>query len=73
LQIEPKGVHVKTVVRLVEEDELKALPLLLRHFPGMVLPNRTYILTEECLRELRARGIRYSVIAREAVAPITTR
>jgi hypothetical protein len=68
LQIDREECGVKVIIRLSEEEELKALPLLLRHSAGMILPNRTYVLLEEGLSVLRARGIRYSVIAREAVA-----
>lgn len=60
---------MKVIIHLTEEDELKALPLLLRHSPGMVLPNRTYVLSEDVLKTLRTRGIRYSEVSREAVAP----
>ena len=60
---------MKVIIHLSEEEELKALPLLLRHSPGMVLPNRTYILSEEALKALRSNGIRYSEVSREAVAP----
>jgi len=60
---------MKVIIRLTEVEELRALPLLLRHSPGMVLPNRTYILTEDALRVLRTSGIRFTEVSREAVAP----
>jgi hypothetical protein len=60
---------MKVIIRLTEEEELRALPLLLRHSPGMVLPNRTYIVSEEAIKVLRTKGIRYSEVSREAVAP----
>jgi hypothetical protein len=60
---------MKVVIQLTAEEELRALPLLLRHSPGMVLPNRTYILSEAALKMLRAKGIQYSEVSREAVAP----
>lgn len=60
---------MKVIIRLTEEEELRALPLLLRHSPGMVLPNRTYIVSEEAIKVLRTRGIRLSEVSREAVAP----
>ena len=43
--------------------------MLLRHSPGMVLPQRTYVISEEALRALRAAGIRFSEVSREGVAP----
>jgi len=70
MQIDRERRGVKVIIRLSEEQEVKAMPLLLRHSAGMILPNRTYVLAEECLSVLRARGVRYSVIAREAAAPI---
>jgi hypothetical protein len=51
---------MKVIIHLTEEEELRALPLLLRHSPGMILPNRTYILAEYALSVLRTKGIRYS-------------
>jgi hypothetical protein len=60
---------MKVIVRLTEGEELKALPLLLRHSRGMVLPNRTYILTEDALRVLRTSDIRFTEVSRADVAP----
>jgi hypothetical protein len=58
---------MKVIIRLTEGEELKALPLLLRNSPGMVLPNRTYILSECALKVLRSSGIRFTEVSREAV------
>jgi hypothetical protein len=60
---------MKVIIHLTKEDETKALPILLRHSPGMVLPNRTYVLSEDALKALRARGIHYSEVSREAASP----
>jgi len=60
---------MKVIIHLGEEEEVKALPILLRHSPGMVLPHRTYVLSEEALRALRAAGVRFSEVSREASAP----
>jgi hypothetical protein len=60
---------MKVIIHLTLEEEVKALPILLRHSPGMVLPNRTYVLSEDALRALRSAGIRFSEVSREAVAP----
>jgi hypothetical protein len=38
---------MKVIVQLTRQEEAKALPILLRHSPGMILPERTYILSEE--------------------------
>jgi hypothetical protein len=60
---------MKVIVQFSQEEEAKALPILLRHSPGMVLPGRTYVLSAEALAALRAAGIRFTEISREAAAP----
>ena len=60
---------MKVIVHLSAEEEVKALPILLRHSPGMVLPDRTYVLSEDALRALRLANVRFSELSREAVAP----
>ena len=60
---------MKVIIQLGREEEAKALPILLRHSPGMVLPQRTYVLSEVALRALRAAGIQFSELSREAAAP----
>ena len=60
---------MKVIIQLTPDQEAKALPILLRHSPGMVLPRHTYVLSEDALRALRSAGIRFSEVSREAVAP----
>lgn len=60
---------MKIIIRLSSEEELKALPILLRHSPGMVLPNRTYVLNVEAVRALREAGVRYTEVTTEANPP----
>jgi hypothetical protein len=60
---------MKVIVHLTKEEEVKALAILLRHSPGMVLPRRTYVLSEEALKALREAGIQFSELSREAAAP----
>ncbi len=60
---------MKVIVHLTKEDEAKALQILLRHSPGMVLPNRTYVLSEDALRALRNANVQFSELSREAAAP----
>ncbi len=60
---------MKVIVRLSEAEESKALPILLRHSPGMVLPGRTYVLYFEALTVLRNAGIQFTEISREAATP----
>ena len=47
---------MKVVIQMSEEEELKALPILLRHSPGMMLRNGTYVLTVDAARR-RMRGL----------------
>lgn len=59
---------MKVVIQMAEEEELKALPILLRHSPGMMLQNGTYVLTADAARELRQNGVRFAELGREAAA-----
>ena len=60
---------MKIIIQLSQEEEVKALPLLLRHSPGMILPERTYVLGEDAVGLLRNAGIRFTQLSREALAP----
>ena len=50
-------------------SELEALPVLLRHSPGAVLPDRTYVISEEAVQALRQAGVTFTEISKEANAP----
>jgi hypothetical protein len=58
---------MKVIVQLNAEEEAKALPILLRHSPGMVLPRGTYVLSEEALKELRREGIQFCELSRDSL------
>jgi hypothetical protein len=60
---------VKTVIQLTKEEELKALPLLLRHSAGAVLADRTYVVETAAVAKLREAGIQFMQISRESNAP----
>ena len=60
---------MKIIIQLSREEEAKALPILLRHSPGMVLPERTYVLGEDAVGSLRNAGIQFTELSREALAP----
>jgi hypothetical protein len=60
---------VKVVIQLTEREETKALPILLRHSPGMILADRTYVLSVETVRALRKAGVRFTEVSREAGSP----
>jgi hypothetical protein len=57
------------VIRLTSREEAKALPILLRHSPGMVLPDRTYVLHKEAVDALRAAEVRFTEVSRESNVP----
>jgi hypothetical protein len=54
------------VIRLSQKEELKALPILLRHSPGTILKGRLYIIREDAARALRDAGIKFTLITRVA-------
>ena len=60
---------MKVIVRFSERQGLRGVPILLRHSPGMVLPNRTYVLQQKAVQALRTAGIRNIEISAEANAP----
>jgi hypothetical protein len=59
---------MKVIIQFSVREEAKALPILLRHSPGMVLPERTYVLGEEAIGALREAGVRFTELSREADA-----
>ena len=63
---------MKIIIRFSAREEAKALPTLLRHSPGMILPERTYIISEEAARLLRQQGIRFAELGREAEEGVGT-
>lgn len=48
---------MKRIIQFTESDELKALPILLRHSPGTILPNRTYVLEDAAVTALENAGV----------------
>ena len=59
----------RVVIRMTSKEQLKALPILLGHWPGMVLPGRVYILREGAAKALSKAGVRFRLICREGAAP----
>ncbi len=57
---------MKTVIRVSPRDSAKAWALLVRHSPGMALPDRVFVVSEEAVRALRKAGIRFTQLSREA-------
>ena len=51
---------MKTVIRVSPRDSAKAWALLVRHSPGVALPDRVFIVSDEAVRALRDAGIHFS-------------
>ena len=61
---------MKVVIRLSAAEELKAIPILLRHSSGSILSDRTYVISEAAAKALRIAGVRFSELSRESNAPM---
>lgn len=46
-----------SVVRLDADQEERALPIILRHSPGLIFGRHTYLLAQEVVQRLRSEGI----------------
>jgi hypothetical protein len=62
---------MKVVIRFTVKQEAKALPIILRHSPGMILPDRTYVLPEDVVRQLREAKIKFTEVSRDSVGAQT--
>jgi hypothetical protein len=60
---------MNVVIRLTAKQEERALPILLRHSPGTVLPEGTYVISEEAAKALREAGIEFTELGRGTNAP----
>ena len=61
---------MKVVIRLSSSEEIKAIPILLRHSSGSILADRTYVISEAAARALRSAGVRFSELSRESNVPV---
>ena len=50
---------MKVVVQMTEVEEAKALRILLRHSPGTVLSNGTYVIDQDAAKKLKDAGIEF--------------
>jgi hypothetical protein len=51
------------VLQFSADEEAKALPILLRHSPGTVLSNRTYVVASSVVNVLRDAGIAFREVS----------
>jgi hypothetical protein len=63
---------MSVIIRLTSREEVRALPILLRHSPGAVLPDRTYVLRPEAVESLREAGIHFTELSRQSTTPGAT-
>jgi hypothetical protein len=51
------------VLRMTKREELKVIPILFRHSPGIILRGRIYIISEEAATALHEAGIVFRRLA----------
>ena len=56
-------------VRFSEKEELKAIPILMRHSPGMMLPGDIYVISAEAVTALREADVKYTEVTGETTPP----
>jgi len=59
---------MRIVIQVSAADDAKAWALLQRHSPGMALPGRTFVVSEDAVRALQEAGIRFTELSRDAVS-----
>ena len=60
---------MKIAVRFTKADELKAVPILMRHSTGMMLPGDIYVISTEAAETLRKAGVRCTEGTGETAPP----
>jgi hypothetical protein len=55
----PGRAVMKHVIQIAPEDDARAWGILVRHSPGIALPNRIVIVSDEAVRTLREAGVRF--------------
>jgi hypothetical protein len=56
-------------VRFSKAEELKAVPILMRYSPGMMLPGDIYVISPEAAEALRKAGVRFTEVTSETAPP----
>ncbi len=60
---------MRIAVRFTKADELKAVPILMRHSTGMMLPGDIYVISTEAAEALRKAGVRFTEVTSETASP----
>jgi hypothetical protein len=50
---------MNVIIQFTIEEEAKAIPILYRHSPGTILPNRTYVVDTSAAKALQDAGVTY--------------
>jgi hypothetical protein len=56
---------MKVVIEVDSGDSAKAWEVLVRGAPGMALPDRVFVVSEEAVRLLRTARVRFTELSRE--------
>jgi hypothetical protein len=51
---------MKIAIQFSAREEQKALPILLRHSPGMILQGGIYVVSAEAAQALRRAGVKFT-------------
>lgn len=57
---------MRIVIQVAVGDDAKAWDLLQRHSPGIALPGRTFVISEDAVRALQDAEIRFVELSRDA-------
>lgn len=56
----------RVLIKVAPKDSAKAWALLVRHSPGMALPDRTFLVAPQAVQALRRAGVRFLVISTDS-------
>lgn len=56
---------MKVAIEVDARDSAKAWAVLVRSTPGMALPGRVFVVSEEVVRALRKAGVRFAELSRD--------
>ncbi len=60
---------MRIAVRFTKAEELKAIPILMRHSPGRLLPGDVYENSIEAAEALRKAGVHFTEVTSETAPP----
>lgn len=58
----------RVLIKVAPKDSAKAWALLVRHSPGVALPDRTFLVAPEAVKSLRRARVRFTVISTDSAA-----